>query len=583
MPSSYLDTPNPLSPQKSGGPSDAKETDSFDLETIKDTQLPKVGFYTKEFQWLGSPWTCKKKRRHYQAFCRNGFKISVNVFVHVLAEENNRLVAYLDDMYEDVRGSKMVVVRWFHKIDEVGLDLPLDFNDREIFFSLCLQDLSIECIDGLAMVLSPDHYEKFPSVAKHTKLEPYVCGRQFDNDDLKPFDVTQVKGYWKQDILKHMFSQSSSRPLDKSKVPDDSVRRDFDFDANGPKPRKRLRLARDYKMNIPPCSTMRDPMEIDDVNGERNLGASQGPRVTVSRMGMKVEAPRQSTAVGSVVEVLSQDSGMRGCWFRATVIKKHKNKLKLSYHDIKDAEDEANCLQEWVMASRIAVHDEMGLRIDGRTTIRPSFLSNEGKIPQAFNVGAVVDAWQYDGWWEGIVIQKKSGDTFRVYFPGEKREAVLGRSDLRQSQEWVENTWRKLSERPDNAASILAGMTCAYKQPEGDPRKTECSADLNENKKVVPDLSKDDFLSQLKWKTLGKRRRSCFSVQKLYPRGGRVNSERTLSHRTKHENLTHSTTKVRKEGSETSKVDREKCKYTNDSLFTPSVIPPPLTSLVMSR
>ncbi|KAL9246175.1 hypothetical protein vseg_019744 [Gypsophila vaccaria] len=562
------DTPNPVSPQKCGGPSDVRESDELDVETIKGTQLQKVGSHTKEVLWLGSPWTCKKKRRHYQAFSRNGFKISVNEFVHVLAEENNRLVAYLDDLYEDARGSKMVVVRWFHKIDEVGLDLPHDFNDREIFFSLSLQDLSIECIDGLTMVLSPEHYEKFPSVAKHTKLEPYVCSRQFDNDDLKSFDVTQVKGYWKQDILKYMLSISSSRPLDKTSVPEDSTKRDIDFDGNVTKPRKRLRLAHDYKMDIP-CPTVRDPMEIDTVNGQRNLGMSQGPRVTVSRLGMKVETPPQATAVGSVVEVLSQDSGMRGCWLRATITKKHKNKVKVSYHDVKDAEDESKRLEEWLLASRIAVRDEMGLRYHGRTTIRPSFPFDGGKMQQAFNIGAVVDAWQFDGWWEGIVIQKKTSETFRVYFLGEKREAVFYGSDLRHSQEWMENTWRKLSERPDVAASILYDLDCDSEQP-----KENSSGHVNGKTKVVPDLSKDDFLSQLKWKTLGKRRRSCFSVQKLYPRSGRVSSERTLSHRT---------IKVRKEGSETSKVDNDKCKYASESPFSPSVKPPPLTSLLMSR
>lgn len=51
----------------------------FFLFWIQDTHLKKLGHYTKEFLWLGSPWTCKKKRRHYQSFRRNGVKISVSV------------------------------------------------------------------------------------------------------------------------------------------------------------------------------------------------------------------------------------------------------------------------------------------------------------------------------------------------------------------------------------------------------------------------------------------------------------------------------------------------------------------------
>ncbi|GAB4840278.1 hypothetical protein Ancab_021042 [Ancistrocladus abbreviatus] len=74
------------------------------------------------------------------------------------------------------------------------------------FSSLCPHNLSIECIDGLAYVLKPQHFDKLLNEAKLTQLEPSICHRQYDNDELKPFDTTQVKGYWKQEIVRYMYA-----------------------------------------------------------------------------------------------------------------------------------------------------------------------------------------------------------------------------------------------------------------------------------------------------------------------------------------------------------------------------------------
>ncbi|KNA03151.1 hypothetical protein SOVF_211930 isoform B [Spinacia oleracea] len=582
MPTSYLDSLNPVSPQLNGGSTHGSEPDELNVETIKAAQLKKLGHHTREFFWLGSQWTCKKKRKHYQAFRRNGVKVTVNQFVHVLAEENKRLIAYLDDMYEDAKGNKMVVVRWFHKIDEVGIDLPHNYNDREILFSLCLQDLSVECIDGFAMVLCPRHYAKFVSGAEHAMLQPYMCCQQYDSDDLKPLDITQVKGYWKQDVVRYMFAFSSERALENTCLPEDPWKKEDISAFNGCKPRKRLRLSREVRV---------------DLQGVQHMA-----------VGSVIEV-----AVDSVVEVLSQDSGMRGCWFRATIIKKHKNKVKLRYHDIKDGENEANCLEEWVLASRIAVNDAMNLRLEGRTTIRPSVTHN-GKVSWVINSGSIVDAWWHNGWWEGIVIQKEANGKFLVYFPGEQREALFSRSDLRHSQEWVKGGWKELSERADVAASILSGLvkegrfgkqdsyqhlqTLVSKHPEYDVGKgyscwtKDCSNKLRidtwykkAKNSTVTDLSKDDYLSQLKWESSCKRKRSGFVVPKLQPRrrlSSEINHEKRSSCEKYQEFLTPSTLKVEKERRNSVKVDLDNCKYITDALFTPSVVPS-LTSLVMSR
>ena len=73
-------------------------------------------------------------------------------------------------------------------------------------------------------------------------------------------------------------------------------------------------------------------------------------------------------------------------------------------------------LKEWILASRPVVPDDLGLRVDERTKIRP--LSEKRGISFVGDVGYIVDAWWHDGWWEGIVVQKESDAKYHVYFPG---------------------------------------------------------------------------------------------------------------------------------------------------------------------
>lgn len=75
-------------------------------------------------------------------------------------------------------------------------------------------------------------------------------------------------------------------------------------------------------------------------------------------------------------------------------------------------------VKEWVSASRIALPDELGLRVHGRPKIRPMRQSNRGEISFVGGVGYIVDAWWHDGWWEGIIVRKQSEAKYCVYFPG---------------------------------------------------------------------------------------------------------------------------------------------------------------------
>ncbi|KAE9589437.1 hypothetical protein Lal_00000097 [Lupinus albus] len=479
---------------------------------LKDDQLRKLGHDTKEFLWLGSPWTCRKRRKHYQSFQKNGFKISVYDFVCVLAEDKN-LVAYLEDMYEDSGGNKMVVVRWFYKIHDVGIVLPGSFCDREVFFSRYLQDLSIECVDGFATVLNPQHYERFQNEARHTRLEPFICGNQFDNNDLKPFDITQLRGYWKQEIIRYMYTFFDSKSNGSSGQSDDS-QESLQHNASV-RYKKRLHSVKiDHKDVLDIAA---DKLQyLSNTRIDTKAGVVNNSSVTV--------APN-NLVVGSQVEVLSQDSGIRGCWFRASVIKKHKNKVKVLYQNIPDAVDETKKLEEWVLASKILVHDELSLRMYGRTRIRPASPSPKFEMLLGVDVGSIVDAWWHDGWWEGIIIHRESEANYHVYFPGEKLVSVFDLDNLRCSLEWTGNEWVNVRGRPDLVTSLLSSLKTKQDPCKSHDRKSTISSivDVIQSKQgdtcldserekprkheVFPDLLNDGLLSQLRWKSSRKRRR----------------------------------------------------------------------------
>ncbi|XVF43029.1 hypothetical protein PTKIN_Ptkin02bG0007700 [Pterospermum kingtungense] len=570
-----------------------KDVKNMDFEALKDLQSRKLGQYAKEFLWLGSSWTCRKKRKHYQSFRKNGVIISIHNFVYVLAEEDKRLVAYLEDLYEDSRGNKMVVVRWFHKIDEVGIVLPHNYNRREIFFSLCFQDLSIECIDALATVLSPVHFKKFLNEATNTRLEPFVCCKQFENDDVKPFDITQVKGYWKQDILRYMYSLSPSNDCQQRA---DDQKTDWIVDV-AIRPRKRYCQSKDdvcmqhngsRESMDAPCADVEDSR--NSKKGSESFNFSGGSSAFLSNDEAK-QFSSQHLKVGSQVEVLTQDSGMRGCWFRAQIIKKRKDKVKVQYHDIQDAANEPNKLEEWILASKVAVPDQLGVRICGRTTIRPYSQYPKGSA-SCIGVGCIVDVWWHDGWWEGIVVEKDSEDKCHVYFPGENRESVFDIGDVRRSQEWLGDRWINIKEKHDIVSSILrskkqdasksfdcnlvkttnyAGGQYGKDAADCNDSPVELRNDRAKDVGLVLDLSKDDLLSQLKWKSSRKRKRgSATCVPK--PNYNRNPSKSTAG----------SISCERFFIPASLKVENDNCKYMGDPLFSSSVVPP-LTSLVMTR
>ncbi|KAL0012112.1 hypothetical protein SO802_007220 [Lithocarpus litseifolius] len=388
-----------------------------------DHMVPrKLKVQNSDIVWSGVAWVCAKQLKHYPAFDRNGTTIAVHSFVFIMGEEGQYL-GYLEDIYEDKKGLKKVKVRWFLHNKEVEDLIPrLNPHPREVFITPHVQVISAECIDGPAMVLTPKHYEKFvPAVAPTSSPGIHMCFRQFRDNKIKPFTLPKLRGYSNQAILSS---------LDCSLVPKQKLKRhklhvedeeEFAHDDSVRVGAKRNRSHKEHQGLVTGSSGVRNSPPRNQLTKCEPNYPKLKLRFSRKMMGIKIIEPQVQCPVSfkadEKIELLCQDSGIRGCWFRCEILQASEKRLKVQYNDVQDA-DECDNLEEWVLASRVAAPDKLGMRCSGRLTIRP-------RPPKDFTdcmleVGAAVDAWWSDGWWEGVItgFDTSGNDAVHVYFPG---------------------------------------------------------------------------------------------------------------------------------------------------------------------
>ncbi|KAJ9568181.1 hypothetical protein OSB04_004147 [Centaurea solstitialis] len=419
---------------------------------------------TPDIVWSGVAWTCGKQLKHFPAFCRNGITIAVQSFVFVMAEEEKRHLAYLEDMYEDRKGQKKVKVRWFHHNQEVqGVVTLRNPHPKEVFITPYAQVISVECVDGPAIVLTREHYEKSVSILPEDLLtRVHLCLRQFKNNRVKPFKLSKLCGYFDQPIFSILdtdFLEDEEHSLGDNNVKVGA---------------KRPRSSRGRQTVVPPY----DPscMKLKYEMLRRRLIPKY-----VKNHGLNMP----SFKVNEKIELLCQDSGIRGCWFRCTVLQVTRKRLKVQYDDLKDVDGSGN-LEEWVSALRLAMPDKLGMRYSGRPTMRPARLQDETNA--GFEVGSPVDGWWSDGWWEGVVtgVSDESGDgSVRVYVPvSETLFLELHGKDIRVSKDWTGDHWVDLEMKPN----IHSLMPRANTSPNVDETKHES---LPSSSKETPPASND--------------------------------------------------------------------------------------------
>ncbi|GAB4846001.1 hypothetical protein Ancab_025005 [Ancistrocladus abbreviatus] len=426
-------------------------------EADKMVDHPKVSKQPcADILWLGAAWTCGKQLKHYPAFCRNGITIPIQSFVFIMAKEGSRYLAYLEDMYEDKKGQKKVKVRWFHHSQEVKCVIGLrNSHPKEVFITPHTQVISAECVDGPAIVLNREHFEKCMvglSGALSTKL--HLCIRQYRKNRIKPFDLSKLRGYFDQPVLSCLESNTFIEPDPiQNGLTGDEVK--ANAGENVLRVTKRTRNFGEEQSFLTEHSgagqhrktIVCDPLFLSikyDLSGRRLLTFKNVEDKHLNNCIFKVDEK---------IELLSQDSGIRGCWFRCTVLEISHKKMKVRYDDVEDQETGGN-LEEWVPAFRLATPDKLGMRWHGRLTIRPC--PPPASLPESYVVGAPVDSWWSGGWWEGVVarLSNDADNSLQVYIPGENLFLNVSRKNLRVSRDWTGVQWVEIEAKRDMLSAI---------------------------------------------------------------------------------------------------------------------------------
>lgn len=260
-----------------------------------------------------------------------------------MAEEENHYLGYLEDMYEDKKKQKKVKVRWFHHGQEVKRVIPqLNLQEGEVFITPHVQVISAECVNGPAIVLTPKHYEEYLAAVPHRSLsEIHTCSRQFKNNKLKPFTLTKLRGYSNQPILSSLNIPIPSKR--KENCPKLHKEDDENFTQDDPlrSSNKKNRSSKGHQVLEKGFSGLQNSAPTNEKTKCEPKYPSLKLKLSRKTMGIKVIGPKPqlSFKVNDKIEVLCQDSGIRGCWFRCKILNMSQKMLKVQYDDLLDVDE----------------------------------------------------------------------------------------------------------------------------------------------------------------------------------------------------------------------------------------------------
>jgi hypothetical protein len=185
----------------------------------------------------------------------------------------------------------------------------------------------VECIDDIATVLTPDHYEKFSNALPSSSMVGIrLCFRQYSKNKFKHFDLRTLHGYFSQAIVLSLKISAEPENNDEYCTPEKT---------NSPKQFERL-YSKCFGTKL--CQ---GPQADSILSYQQSCHKqSPGKQFSIKFIGLQSQL-MQTYSAGDKIEVLSQDSDIIGCWLRCTVLKScpNHNKLKVQYNDLQNADD----------------------------------------------------------------------------------------------------------------------------------------------------------------------------------------------------------------------------------------------------
>ncbi|KAJ4725263.1 putative Agenet domain-containing protein / bromo-adjacent domain-containing protein [Melia azedarach] len=332
-------------------------------------------------------------------------------------------------------------------------------HPKEVFITPHAQVISAECVDGPASVLTREHFDKCLAAFPNALLARiHLCTRQFRSNRLKPFDLSKLHGYYDQPIL-CLLNSSTLQATDSFchglTGDEDGLTAGENVKLGSKRPRRGRGSQRFLTDSSGVASGRVHQLMTNEPSYKKLKYGLSGMRLLSHK---HIECQSWYSLVYKVdakIELLCQDSGIRGCWFRCIVLQISRKQMNVRYDDVQDEDGYGN-LEEWIPVHKVAMPDKLGMRCSGRPTIRPAPPCDQED--RSFDIGTAVDAWWSDGWWEGVVIgvDSSSTDNLQVYLPGESLFLNVRKQDLRISRDWMGDQWIDIEAKPDIISAISA-------------------------------------------------------------------------------------------------------------------------------